>query len=151
MKTYISRATKWLALLSAISTGLLAAGITLSALDLRNVPLQILLIMGGGLMSILFVSCYFAEKSRALVMDSEKILFPRGVLRNGKMVFRKLAVRWEEIRAVESNLQRGDGIVAKSCYFHTLKLKDGTVLTVTLFAYGSEAEKEILETIRAHI
>lgn len=34
-------------------------------------------------------------------------------------------------------------------YYHTLKLKNGTNITVTLYAYGKEAEKEIIQILSA--
>lgn len=52
---------------------------------------------------------------------------------------------------MESRLVRGDKIIAGDCVFHTIKLKDGTKVTVTLYAYGKDAEREIVERLKAGI
>ena len=151
MKKYTSRATKWLAILSIISVAVLIAGIICILAHLSNIGLQIGLTMLGGLMSVLFLSCFFAEKSRCLIIDNETIILPRGADINGKIVFKRTVAKIDEITSVESNLYRGDGLISNDTYFHTLKLKDGTKITFTLYAYGKEAEKEILETIKSSI
>ena len=148
MKTYISRATKWLAILTSISVAVLIAGIICIFVYSSNVGLQIGLTMLGGPMSILFLACFFAEKSRYLTIDCEKIVLPRGADKNGKMVFQKTTVKLCDISSVDTKLYKGDGIISKDTYFHTIKLKDGTKITVTLYAYGKEAENEIWETIK---
>ena len=38
--------------------------------------------------------------------------------------------------------------MSKDYFFHTLKSKDGTKVTVTLYSYGKYAEKEILRMIK---
>ncbi len=151
MKRYISRATKWLAILTFISVAMLGMGVIFIVANIPNVGLQIGLTMFGALMSILFLTCYLADKSRTLVIDADKITFPRGADKNGKMVLQKTVIRLDEIRSIESKFHKGDGIISGDCFFHTLKLKDGTEVTVTLYAYGKESEKDILETIRKSI
>ena len=69
-------------------------------------------------------------------------------LKNGKTVFQKTVVRICDLSSVESKFHKGDKIISDDCFFYTFKLKDGTSITVTLYAYGKEAEKEILETKR---
>ena len=151
MKTYISRATKWLAILTSISVAVLIAGIICIFVYSSNVGLQIGLTMLGGPMSILFLACFFAEKSRYLTIDCEKIVLPRGADKNGKMSFQKTVINIAEIRSIKSELYKGDGIISKDTLFYTLKLKDGTAIKFTLYAYGKDAEKEILESIKKHI
>jgi hypothetical protein len=148
MKKYTSRATKWLAIFTIVSVAVLIAGIIFILARSSNVGLQIGLTMLGGLMSILFLSCFFAEKSRYLIIDDEKIIFPRGADKNGKMVFQKTTVKLCDINSVDTKLHKGDGIISKDTSFHTINLKDGTKITVTLYAYGKESENEILETIK---
>ena len=46
---------------------------------------------------------------------------------------------------------KGDKIVSRDCFFHTLKLKDNTKITFTLYAYGKEAEREIIEIIKKSV
>lgn len=48
-------------------------------------------------------------------------------------------------------INKGDGLIAKDTYFYTMKQKDGTSITVTLYAYGKYAEKEILEMMKDRI
>lgn len=93
----------------------------------------------------------FCRKKQSLIIDTDMIIFPRGVEKNGKTVFQKTIVRICEINSVVSKFHKGDKIISGDCFFYTLKLKDGTNITVTLYAYGKEAEKEILETIQGSI
>ena len=148
MKKYTSRATKWLAIFTIVSVAVLIAGIICILARSSNVGLQIGLTMLGGLMSILFLSCFFAEKSRYLIIDDEKIILPRGADINGKMSLQKTIININEIHSIKSELYKGDGIISKDTPFYTINLKDGTKITVTLYAYGKEAENEILETIK---
>ena len=151
MKKYMSRATKWLAFLASISVAVLITGIAFIFAKFSNVGLQIGLTMSGGLTSVLFLSFFFAEKSRYLTIDGEKVVLPRGVDVNGKTSFQRTAINMDEIRSVESNMYKGDGIISKDTRFHTLKLKDGTTIRFTLYAYVKDAENEILETIKEYL
>ena len=148
MKKYTSRGTKWLAILTIISVAILIAGIVCILLHSSNVGLQIGLTMLGGLMSILFLSCFFAEKSRCLTIDNEKIVLPRGANINEKTSFSRTIININEIRSIKSELHKGDGIIAKDALFHTLTLNDGTRIKFTLYAYGKDAEDEILAAIK---
>lgn len=151
MKTYTSRATKWLAFFTIISVAVLIAGIICILANSSDGGLQIGLTMLGGLMSVLFLSCFFSEKSRYLTIDDERIILPRGADKNGKMSFHRTIINIDEIHSIKSELYKGDGIVSKDTLFHILKLKDGTAIKFTLFAYGKDAEKEILKIIEKHI
>ncbi len=148
MKTYISRATKLLAILAVIGITVLISGIICLLAHSSNVGLQIGLTMLGGLMSILFLPCFWAEKSRHLTIDDEKIVLPRGANINEKTSFRRIIISTNEIRSIKSALHKGDGIIAKDTLFHTLTLNDGTRIKFTLYAYGKDAEDEILEAIK---
>lgn len=57
----------------------------------------------------------------------------------------------DEIISVESKFYKGDKIISGDCFFHTLKLKNNTKITFTLYAYGKEAEREIMETIKKSV
>ena len=151
MKRYTSTATKWLAFLTLISVVFFAVGIIFTIADILDIGLQIGFTMLGSLMGILFAVCFLAERSRTLVIDTDKLVFPRGADINGKISFKKTAINKNEICAIESKFHKGDKIISGDCFFHTLKLKDGTKVTVTLYAYGKEAEKEILEIIQKSI
>ena len=148
MKTYTSRATKWLAILTIISVAVLIAGIICILAHSSNVGLQIGLTMLGGLMSVLFLSSFFSEISRYVTIDDEKIVLPRGANINEKISFNRTIVNTNEIRSIKSELHKGDGIIAKDTLFHTLTLNDGTRIKFTLYAYGKDAEDEILATIK---
>ena len=151
MKTYRSRATKWLAIPVIISVAVLISGIVCVLVHSSNTGLQFGLTMLGGSMSILSLSCFFAETSRYLTIDNEKIVLPRGANINEKISFSRTIINASEIRSIKSELQKGDGIVTKDTLFHTLTLTDGTRITFTLFAYGKNAENEILEVIKKFI
>ena len=151
MKKYTSRAVKWLALVAVISIAILSAGVICIIIDSANVGLQIGLTMLGGLMTILFLSCFFAEKSRYLTIDDKKIVLPRGADKNEKISFNRTIINTNEIRSIRSELYKGDGIISKDTLFHTLTLNDGTRIKFTLYSYGKDAEDEILEAIKKHI
>ncbi len=151
MKTYISRATKWLAILTVIGVTVLISGIVCILAHSSNVGLQIGLTILGGLMSILFLSCFFAEKSRYLTIDDEKIVLPRGANINEKISFSRTIINTNKIQSIKSELYKGDGIIAKDTFFHTLTLNDGTRINFTLYAYGKDAEEEILAVIKKRI
>ena len=151
MKKYISRATKWLGIYTIISVIILVIGVIIIIVNSSNIGLQVGLTMLGGLMSVVFLSCFFAEKSRWLTITDDEIVLPRGVDINGKTVFKKTVAKIDEITSIESNLYKGDGLISKDTYFHTLKLKDGTKITFTLYEYGKKEEKEIIETIKKSV
>lgn len=151
MKKYTTRATKWLAKLILVSIIIFAIGIILIVVDSPNVSLQVGFTMFGGLVSVIFLACFFAEKSRALIIDVDKIIFPRGIDKNGKTVLQKTVIKFDEIKSVQSEFYKGDKIISGDCFFHILKLKDGTKVTVTLYHYGEKTEKEILEIMQRNI
>ena len=97
-------------------------------------------------MSILFLTCFFAEKSRYLTIDDEKIVLSKII--NEKTSFRRTIINTNEIRSIKSELYKGDGIISKDTLFYTLKLNDGTRIKFTLYAYGKDAEDEILAAIK---
>ena len=148
MERYTSKTTKWFAILTLISVVFFAVGIIFIIVDISNIGFQIGFTLLGGLMGILFAVCYFAERGRALVIDTDQFVFPRGAEINGKISFKKTVINKNEICSIESKLYKGDKTISGDCFFHTLKLKDGAKVTVTLYAYGKEAEKEILEIIQ---
>ncbi len=151
MKKYTSRATKLLAIFAIISAVILVIGVITIIVNSSNIGLQVGLTMLGGLMSVVFLSFFFAEKSRWLTINCDEIVLPKGADINGKMVFKRTVAKIDEITSVESNLYKGDGLISKDTYFHTLKLKDGTKITFTLYAYGKEAEKEIIEALKKSV
>ena len=146
MKKYFSRATMCLGIIALLCGVALLVGSILAFVNTSMA--SIVMIALGGVFGILFLICFLAEKSRALIIDTEKIIFPRGADKNGKIVFQKTTVKLCDINSVDTKLYKGDGIISKDTSFHTINLKDGTTITVTLYAYGKEAENEILETIK---
>ena len=151
MKKYSSREVKWLKAVSLICGVVLLTGMILAFAGIDHNGLPIGLILMGGLLGVIFFPCFLAEKSRTLTMDAERVIFPRGAQINGKMTFQKTVVRLCDIRSVESRFCKGDKIISDDCFFYTLRLKDGTSVTVTLYVYGKEAEKEIWETLKRSI
>ena len=151
MKKYISTATKPLLIVAVICGAIFLMGIALILIEVPNIGLSIGLILMGGFLCILFLACYFVEKSRALIIDTDKIVFPRGSRINGATVFRKTVVSVSDIKSIESNLFKGDGLVAKDTNLYTLRLTDSKKITVTLYAYGKQAETEIVEEIEAFL
>lgn len=130
---------------------LLFTGIILILMEVANIGLLIGLILMGGLLGIIFFSCFLAEKGRVLRISADQIVFPRGIEINGKTAFQRTVVKTSEINSVEISSYKGDGLIAKTTIFYTLRLTDGRKITVTLYHYGKEAEKEILEAIKSFI
>lgn len=150
MKKYTPRTTKLLSILTIISVTILATGIVLIVVNFSNFSLQFGLTALGST-SIIFLSAFLADRSRVMEVHEDRFIFARGADKNGKLVFQKTVIKSNEISSVESQLHKGDKIISGDCFFHTLKLKDGTKVTVTLYEYGKEAEKEIIETIKKSI
>lgn len=151
MKKYTSKATKWLMVVTFVCCVLLFTGIILILMEVANIGLLIGLILMGGLLGIIFFSCFLAEKGRVLIISADQIVFPRGIEINGKTAFQRTVVKTSEINSVEISSYKGDGLIAKTTIFYTLRLTDGRKITVTLYHYGKEAEKEILEAIKSFI
>ena len=149
MRKYISRATKKLAIVTIISLVILLIGITFIVTNSLDIGFG--LTISGGLMSVLFLSCFWAEKNRCLIMEKDKIILPRGAIIDEKLSFQKKIISRVDIITVESKLYKGDGLIAKDTYFYMLKLKNGTKITFTLYSFGKEAEKEIIEDIKKNI
>ena len=88
MKKYIPKATKPLLFVTLICGVVLLTGIILAFAGIENMGLPIGLIMMGGLLGVIFFGCFLAEKSRTLIMDTDRVIFPRGAEINGKIVLR---------------------------------------------------------------
>ena len=151
MKRYDSQAIKYMAILSFISIVTLIAGVVLVVANVSNTGLKIGLIAAGGSLSILFIGCYLAERSRYLIIDDAIIDLPRGAILNGKMVFKRIAIDIDDISSIESKLLKGDRIVTKNGHFYSLRMKDKSIITFTLYAYGKKSETDIVTTIRERI
>ena len=149
MKKYVSRAAKWLAFYTIISVLMLMIGVILIIVKLSDAGFGITVL--GAMMSILFLCIYFAERSRWLTIDDFEIVLPRGASNNGKTVPERTIIKINEIVSVESKFYKGDKIITGDCYFHTLKLRNNTKITFTLYAYGKEAEREIIEVIKKSV
>lgn len=76
MKKYTSQATKWLGIITLICGAVLLAGIILICSEISTASIAMITL--SGLLGILFFCCFLAEKSRGLIIDTEKIIFPRG-------------------------------------------------------------------------
>ena len=151
MKRYYSRSVKLLAIVSLDGVAVLLTGIAFLFINIVDIWLSICLTVVGGLFGVLFLVCFVAEKSRTLLIDANKIILPRGATINGKMAFQKTVIKMCEIQSIECCLRKGDGIISKDTYFYILNLIDNRKVTVTLYAYGKEAEREIIETIKKKV
>ena len=149
MKKYVSRATKWLGMIALLCGVVLLVGIIFAFVEMPMTSIAMIAL--GSVFGVLFLSCFLAEKSRGLIVDTESIVFPRGTNQNGMMVLKKITVKFCDIDFVDIKLRKGDGFVSKDTSFYTLNLKGGTKITVTLYAYGKEAEKDILEMIKKNM
>ncbi len=159
MKKYVSTSMKWLAVIALLSICTLLIGIILIIAGFPNSESKILLVCIGAIMSIFFGSCFFAERSRYLLIDEEMIDFPQGCTRNEKTMFQRTRLRFDDIRSVKSKFHKGEsegaaifwGLLGVStagdCYSYILNLKDDTTIEVYLWGFGKNGEKEIFEMI----
>ena len=152
MKRYSPKTVKGFFLISVICALILVIGIILIITNHPNLSLKIGMTIGGGMMAPLFLLIFFADRSRWLEIDEKRISLPKGTIDNdGNTILKRTVIEMNEIASLESKFHKGDKIISDDCFFYTFKLKDGTSITVTLYAYGEEAEKEILETIKSSI
>ena len=99
-------------IVSLICGVVLLTGIIFAFAVIGNIGVLIGLILMGGLLCIIFFSCFIADKSRALIINADQITFPRGAEINGKTVFQKTTIQSKQIRSVEIKFQPGDGVIA---------------------------------------
>ena len=99
----------------------------------------------------MFTACCLADGSRYLIIDDKKIDLPRGADINGKTVFKRTVAAIDGISSIECVLYKGDRIVSKDTRFYSLKMKDGSIITFTLYAYGKKAEEEIISTLKKYL
>lgn len=149
MKKYFPFKIKWLIIIASVCFLTLFIAI-LSIRDFSLINLALSIAVSGGATSIIVLVLLFYLKSRSLIIDSEKIIFHRGTIINGKTVFQKAVISLDEITSIKSKLHKGEAL-SKDTYFHTLKLTNGSEITFTLYEYGEKAEKEVIELIRNRI
>lgn len=151
MKKYISRATKPLAIVSLFSLIMLLVAICLAIAKIPNGALSFGLIFLGGFLSVIFVSAYYIEKSRFITINLDAISLPRGVEYNGVTSFKRTTLRLDAIASIQTECRKGVFPLSEDTNFHTVILKDGGTVTFTLYAYGKNAEKKILSSIKENI
>lgn len=170
MKKYTPRSIKWLALLAFFGVAVLITGLAFIIVNSSNIFWEwgFILTIAGGQLSIIFLGVFFADKSRYLTLDDEKMVLPRGAFKNGERSLKRTVIKINEICSIKSEsvgssidtiidliiyviLTRVFRITSKDTYFHTLFLKDGTKIAFYLYEYGKEAEKEILKIIKNSI
>jgi hypothetical protein len=161
MKKYNSSDTKIVAVIAAVGVCMLIAGIILTIAKIPLLALKVIFIVFGLFFSGMFIPSFFAEKSRYLIIDEEKIDFPRGCSIEGKCNSKRTVVRFDEIRSVKTKFYEGDrypvfvdviltliGLLPREdTYFYTLNLKDNTQIEVNCIRHYGKSEKEIFETI----
>ena len=148
MRKYTSCSAKWLLFFAIMSALVLLIGVVVV---FSNIGLKILLTAFGGVGTILCIGCFFSENSREIIIDDNQIILPRGTEYNGKTVYKKIVINLDKLASIERKFYKGDGIIAKDTCFYTLKLNDGVKITFTLYSYGKQAEKEIIETLQKYI
>lgn len=151
MKKYVSRAVKHSLIFILIGAVLLIAGVALIVLNVQNIELPITLISAGGAIEFLSLCAFFAERTRYLIIDTDKIVLPKGADVNGKTAFQRTIVNMNDISSLTLEFHKGDGIIALDTNFYILSLKSGTKIRFTLFSYGKDSEAEICEFIRNKI
>ena len=159
MKKYNSSDTKIVAVIAAVGVCMLIAGIILTIAKIPLLALKVIFIVFGLFFSGMFIPGFFAEKSRYLIIDEEKIDFPRGCSIEGKCNSKRTVVRFDEIRSVKTKFYEGDTVFVSvilmlfgmpsmgDTYFYTLNLKDNRQIEVNCIRHYGKFEKEIFETI----
>ena len=151
MKKYKSRNAKGIGIAAIVCTVALIVGIFMLIFGYPDSTISFVFIFVGSFMGLFFFVCFLAEKSRVLIIDTDKVIFPRGVQRNGKLISKKTVVKFDEMNSFECEFYKGDGFIAGDTNFYTLKLKGSAKIVMTLYCYGKDAEDEIYETIRRRI
>ena len=93
MKKYRSIYAKWFAVPAVISALVLIIGVFMLISGYPNSTASFALIFIGSIMGMLFFACFLSEKSRVLIIDTDKVIFPRGVRRNSKLISKKVEGR----------------------------------------------------------
>ena len=151
MKKYRSIYAKWFAVPAVISASVLIIGVFMLISGYPDSFASYALIFVGGIMGGLFLFAFLTELSRVLIIDTDKVIFPRSVRRNGRLISKKSVVRFDEMNSLECEFYKGDGILTGDTNIYTLKLKGYSKIAMTLYCYGKDEEDEIYETIRQRI
>lgn len=151
MKKYKSRNANGFGIAAIGCAVILIAGIFMLIFGYPDSTASFALVFIGSLMGIMFFAIFLSEKSRVLIIDTDKVIFPRGVRKNDKIISKKTVVKFDEMNSLECEFYKGDGFIAGDTYFYTLKLKGSAKIVMTLYAFGKDAENEIYETIRQRI
>lgn len=159
MKKYNSSDQKIVAVIAFVGVCMLIAGIILTIAKIPLLALKVILIVFGLFLSGIFIPCAFGERSRYLIIDEEKIDFPRGCSIEGKYNSKRTVVRFDEIRSVKTKFYEGDTVFVSvilmlfgmpsmgDTYFYTLNLKDDRQIEVNCIRHYGKSEKEIFEMI----
>lgn len=151
MKKYRSRYAKGFAVPAVISCIALIVGIFMLIFGYPDSSVSCCLIILGGIFSGTFLPIFISELSTFLIIDTDKVIFPRGVKKNDKAILKKSVVKFDEMNSFECESYKGDGIFTGDTNIYTLKLKGSVRMTMTLYCYGKDEEDEIYETIRQRI
>ncbi len=151
MKKYKSRNANGFGIAAIGCAVILIAGIFMLIFGYPDSMASFALIFIGSLMGIMFFAIFLSEKSRVLIIDTDKIILLRGVEKNGKIIGKKTVVKFDEMNSFECESYKGDGIFTGDTNIYTLKLRGSVRMTMTLYCYGKDEEDEIYETIRQRI
>lgn len=138
MKKYTPAALKRITALLIVSFIVFAVGVFLAFTKLSSTVTAVIFISVGGIPSVFLLILFFAERSRSLIIDGDKIVFPRTP--DGKAV-----VYINKIESLDRFLFKGDNVISKDCFLYRLKLKSGKTHDFYLYQFGKAAEEEIFE------
>lgn len=143
MKKHTPAALKRITVLLILSLIVFIVGVFLALTRLSSTVTAVIVIAVGGILSVFLLILFFAERSRSLVIDSEKIVFPRTW--DGKAV-----VYFSKIESVDRLRFKGDNVISKDCFLYRLRLRDGKTHDFYLYQYGKAAENEIFQLITSY-
>ncbi len=153
MKKYYTKSSPITGIVALLFLILLIIGIILTVFRLSTLSVSIFLCGFCGYMSILFCSLFFADRSRYLVVDEEKIDLPRGVMaildeKKTKLQMKRTKLLFSDIETVHVEFYKADNIMAKSTKFYVFSMKNGQKYRAVLYEYGTEHMREILNMMR---
>lgn len=162
MKKYVNSSLKILLPCLIFFGVLLFAAVLMLFLELVSSSIAVQWTIFAFPLFILFLTIFFAGKSRYLTVDDRQITLPRGAIINGKTVSSRTVVDFSSIRSFDSVLRKGDhgvfallvslivfqGASVGDAEFYSIKLSNGDKVTFTLYEFGKNSEKEIVSTIK---
>ncbi len=149
MHRYHRAAVKVWAVLAAICSVMVVAGVLLLATKKGSPESIILLLCFGVVFGMIFLILWIVEWKCDLLIDEEKIVFP--IDRSSKWAWKRKAIYFQDIRYISVETVGGAKFITSATQFYHFRLKNGDTMTEVLYPYGKQQEKEIRSELAKHI